>query len=159
LLNCRGKHKDPAGRGQGNLRGRDVSAQTLAKRRAPGSKVISSAPNYDERVGNAFESEISAKLEQVAPKAAISYIAAGKLAEAHTAIGAAGSSSDDNVKAVRQKLESEAGKIYSEALKEMDSSPDSAREKFKQILGIVDSKSPWYQKANKQLKGAYSTAR
>jgi len=24
----------------------------LAKRRAPGSKVISSAPNYDERVGN-----------------------------------------------------------------------------------------------------------
>jgi hypothetical protein len=130
---------------------------------APGGSPIDTfeqlrtASTYDQNLGNAFEGEIAAKMTQVAPKAAVQFVSAGKLVEAHQAVQAAdqvGAGGDANVKAVRQKLESEAGKIYAQAMKELDGNPSEAKDKLKQIKGIVDSKSPWFVKATKQLSGA-----
>src|SRR5262249_14336016 len=83
---------------------------------------LKSARNYDQIVGKAFESEITTKLGQVAPKAAIQYVIDGKLNDAHTAVilaEEAGATNNSTVKAVRQKLETEAGKLYAEAMKEL----------------------------------------
>jgi pSer/pThr/pTyr-binding forkhead associated (FHA) protein len=112
------------------------------------------AQNYDRNVGSAFDSEIQTKLAQVAPKAALSYFASKNYQQARSAVIAAQQfGSSESVKLVSQKLESVAGELYNEAMRELDSNPSGAREKFKQITTIVDSKSNWFQKAQKQLKG------
>ncbi|MGE3545905.1 MAG: hypothetical protein AB7L28_18380, partial [Kofleriaceae bacterium] len=52
---------------------------------------------------------------------------------------------------VLKKLQAVAGDLYRAAEKEMRSDEDSAREKLRLVLKIVDSKSSWHQKATKLL--------
>jgi pSer/pThr/pTyr-binding forkhead associated (FHA) protein len=109
------------------------------------------ASNYDKNVGGAFDSDIQSKLAQVAPKAAFSYYAKKNYQAARIAVLAAEQFGNaDSVSIVRQKLESVARDLYNEAQSEGFSSA-SGKDKLKQIKLIVDSKSPWYQKATKAL--------
>lgn len=118
-------------------------------------EALRQAQMYDRNVGNAFDSEIQTKLAQVAPKAALSYMAAKNYPQARTAVITAQQfGSSESVKLVSQKLESVAAELYNAAMRELSSNPSAAREKFKQITTIVDSKSTWFQKAQKQLKGS-----
>jgi hypothetical protein len=117
---------------------------------------LRAASSYDQNVGGHFSSDITAKLAQIAPRAAISFVATGELEKAHVAVIEAeqlGGSSNSNVKAVRAKLEREAGDIYAQAVSAGVDSADG-KDKLKRIKSIVDSKSPWYQKAAAALKGA-----
>jgi hypothetical protein len=112
------------------------------------------ANNYDQTLGSHFESEISQRLAAVAPKAAMSFAAARNFEKAHTAVQRAeslGAGGDQNVRLVKQKLESEAAALYNQAMKELDANPADAKDKLKQIKAMVDAKSPSYQKATKQL--------
>jgi hypothetical protein len=121
-------------------------ADTFAQLRA--------ASTFDQTLGGAYENEIREKLASVAPKAAVAFASQRDFPMAHTAVIEAehyGTGADNNVKAVRSKLEFEAGQLFAAAVKEESSSPDSAREKYKQIKMIVDAKSQWYQKADKKL--------
>jgi hypothetical protein len=57
------------------------------------------------------------------------------------------------VKLVLSKLESAAGELYQEAIKEQETNPIGAKDKLRQIKLFADPKSPWYQKAAKALAG------
>ena len=136
--------------------------RALSQGTAPATKSVDAydylvqASNYDRSLGNAFNDDISTKLAQVAPKAAASYIAAKNFQSARNAILTAeryGSGDSGDVKLVRQKLESVASAIYADASKEITSNPTAAKEKLKQIKQMVDTKSPWYIKAQKLLQG------
>ncbi len=129
---------------------------------APGGKAteqfdsLRAAASYDRQVGGAFESDITAKLGAITPKAAIGYFIAHDLEKARAAVIEAEKLgvSNDTVKLVKTKLEGEAALLYQQAMKELSTNPGEAKEKFKQIESIVDSKTTVYQKAAKQLQGA-----
>jgi hypothetical protein len=134
--------------------------RALAQGTAPATKpteafeALRQAQTYDRNLGNAFDGEIQGKLAQVAPKAALSYMAAKNYTSARTAVITAQQfGASESVKIVSQKLESVAGELYNEGMRELESNPSGAKEKFRQIKSIVDSKSNWYQKAQKQLQG------
>ncbi len=124
---------------------------------APAAKAVDayeqlqSALNYDSNVGGEFAEEIETKLAQIAPKAAIGFMAAKNYPRARNAVITAEKlgSTAEALKMVRQKLESVAAELYNEASKETDSG--AAKEKFRTVMSIVDSKSTWYQKAAKAI--------
>jgi pSer/pThr/pTyr-binding forkhead associated (FHA) protein len=118
-------------------------------------EALRQAQSYDRSAGNAFDGEIQNKLAQVAPKAALSYMAAKNYPAARSAVIVAQQfGASESVKLVNQKLESVASDLYNEGLRELDSNPSAAKEKFRQIKSIVDAKSTWYKKAHKQLQGS-----
>jgi hypothetical protein len=135
--------------------------RAFAQGTAPATKsttafeALRQAQNYDRNVGSAFEDEIKTELAQVAPKAALSYMAAKSYAQARSAVIVAQQfGSSESVRVVSVKLESVARELYNEGMRELGDNPSAAREKFKEITTIVDSKSTWYQKAQKQLRGS-----
>ena len=114
------------------------------------------ANNFDSQLGGHFEQDITTRLQTVAPKAAMSFVANKNYDKAHTAVQKSeqlGAGSDGNVKLVKQKLESEAAAIYAQAIKDYDSNPTGAKEKLRQVKSMLDAKSPTYQKANTKLSG------
>jgi pSer/pThr/pTyr-binding forkhead associated (FHA) protein len=114
------------------------------------------ANNFDSQLGGHFEGDITDRLKVVAPKAAMSFVAAKNYDKAHTAVQRAeqlGAGGDQNVKLVKQKLESEASAIYAQAIKDFDSNPSAAKEKLRQVKSMLDSKSPTFQKATTKLLG------
>jgi len=116
---------------------------------------LRSATKYDQSLGGAFDEALSGRMKQIAPKAAVAYIAADKPTDAHLAVQTAqrvGAGKDSNVAVVRQKLESAAAKLYAEAQKDLQDNPSEAKEKFRQIKDMVDVDSPWFEKAASQLK-------
>jgi hypothetical protein len=134
--------------------------RALAQGTAPATKsteafeALRQAQNYDRNVGSAFDGEIQSKLAQVAPKAALSYVASKNWQAARSAMLIAQQfGASESVKIVAQKLESAAGEIYNEGVRELASNPTAAKEKFRQVKAMVDAKSTWYQKAQKQLGG------
>ncbi len=135
--------------------------RAFAQGTAPATKsttafeALRQAQNYDRNVGSAFEDEIKTELAQVAPKAALSYMAAKSYPQARSAVIVAQQfGSSESVRVVSVKLESVARELYNEGMRELSDNPSGAREKFKEITTIVDSKSTWYQKAQKQLRGS-----
>ena len=115
------------------------------------------AQNFDRQLANHFDADIQTKLAQVAPRAAISFMATHAYLKARDAVLVAEKfGATEGVKLVRQKLESVASEIYAEASKELEGNPSSApaKEKLRQIQSMVDQKSPWWQKADKLLKGS-----
>jgi pSer/pThr/pTyr-binding forkhead associated (FHA) protein/outer membrane biosynthesis protein TonB len=109
------------------------------------------ASNYDKNVGGFYDSDIQSKLALVAPKAAFSYYAKKNYQAARVAvISAEQYGNAEGVSIVRQKLESVARDLYNDAQSDKFQS-SSSKDKLKQIKLIVDSKSPWYQKASKAL--------
>ncbi len=135
--------------------GRAMAQGTAPATRATDAfEALRSAQNYDRNLGNAFDGEIQTKLAQVAPKAALLYVANKNYPAARSAMVVAQQfGASESVKLVAQKLESAAGELYGEAMKEQSSNPAAAKDKLRQITTIVDAKSTWYQKAQKALKG------
>jgi hypothetical protein len=128
---------------------------------APGTKptdafvALRRAISYDRDAGSAYVAEMEHVLVTVASKAALSYAAAKEYELAFTAVRTAeslGSQSPTN-KAVRDKLEDLAGELLRSATSEQANDPEAAKKKLHQIQGMVDSKSPLYAKATKQLSG------
>ena len=114
------------------------------------------ALNFDRDFGGGLSSEIQDKLVDKAPRAAMAYMASKEYESAFQAVRVAeqyGSTSSSN-KAVRQSLEGIAGDLLRSAQAERSSDPESANKKLTQILGIVDSSNPSYQRAQKLLNGS-----
>jgi len=112
------------------------------------------ATTYDQNLGGRFESEISQRLAAIAPKAAMSFAGAHNFEKAHTAVQKAealGAGSDKNVQLVKNKLEGAAQALYQDAINDPD--PKSSKDKLRQVKLMVDSKSPWFQKATSKLLG------
>jgi hypothetical protein len=136
--------------------GRSLAQGTAPATRATEAfEALRSAQSSDRSLGNFYESEISTKLAQVAPKAALSYVANRKYVEARSAMLFAKQfpSAAETVNLVKQKLESAASDLYNEAVGEMGGNPSGAKEKLRQILQIVDPGSAWYKKAQQKLGG------
>ena len=114
---------------------------------------LQSALNYDGNVGGELKDEIETKLAQVAPRAAIGFMAVKNYTRARNAVITAEKlgSTAEGLSLVREKLESVAADLYSEASKVQSSDPAEAKEKFRTIMSIVDSKSPWYGRAAKAI--------
>jgi hypothetical protein len=129
---------------------------------APGTKAtdafvaLQRARNYDRSVGSAYVAEIERVLVTVASKAALSYAAAKDYESAFQAVRSSeslGSTSPTN-KSIREKLEDLAAELYRSASGELATDPDGAKKKLRQVLGMVDTKSPLYGKASKLLNGS-----
>ncbi|CAN5745748.1 hypothetical protein BH11MYX2_BH11MYX2_05000 [soil metagenome] len=112
---------------------------------------LSKALSLDNSVGRQFAGEIKAKLSTVAQKAAIAYVSAQDWTQARSAIVYAESNggATETIRSMKGTLESEAGKLYKAA--QADSDSEAAKQKYRQIKAMVDSKSPWYAKAVKAL--------
>jgi outer membrane biosynthesis protein TonB len=127
---------------------------------SPGAKPIEAyndlrrALNLDSgSAGGEFTSEIKSKLAQVAPKAAMSFYVRKDYAQASAAVRTAEGNgiSNGDTKLVRDKLEQAAKELYDQAASEINTNPDAAKQKLRQIKGMVDGKSPTLQKANQLL--------
>ena len=117
-------------------------------------KQLQVALNMENSAGGAFKDEIRAKLSSVAPRAALSFVSNKDYASAAAAVRLAEQKgATSSTKLVRAQLESRAKELYEQAAKELDANPGEAKAKLKQIKGLVESKSPWYQKAEKLLSG------
>ncbi len=115
---------------------------------------LKTALSFD--IGGAYKEEIQTKLQQISTKAALTFIGAKNYNRAVEAVRLAEQTGgpSGSTKIVRDGLESYAGELYTAAAKEIDSNPEAARSKLKQIKGLVETKSPWYQKATKLLSGS-----
>lgn len=116
---------------------------------------LQAAVNYDHVVGGALSDDIRSKLGAIAPKAALTYFAVHQYDKAHAAVHTAESlgTVDATAKLVKQQLEAKAGELYGIASKELGSQPDDAKSKLQLIENMVDASSPWYEKADRLLKG------
>jgi tetratricopeptide (TPR) repeat protein len=130
---------------------------------SPGAKPVEAyqdlkrALNLDNgSAGGEFTLEIKSRLAQIAPKAAVSFYVRKEYAAAFQAVRTAESNgvSNSDTKLVRDKLELAAKEIYEAAAKEINSNPDAAKQKLKQIRGMVDGKSPTLAKANALLNAS-----
>jgi hypothetical protein len=128
---------------------------------APGTRPVDAyqallrANDYDREVGGAYAQELRDKLVAIAPRAATSYMAAKSFEQAFQAVRKAeelGSRTDD-LKIVRQNLEDKARELLRAARSELASDPDAAKQKLRQIQGIVDRQNPLWQQAAKLLNG------
>ncbi|HEY6175209.1 MAG TPA: hypothetical protein VIX73_12215, partial [Kofleriaceae bacterium] len=128
---------------------------------APGTKATEALPalqraiSYDRDVGGAYSAEMRERLATVATKAASSFMAAKSFEQALQAVRvaeAAGSTSE-SLKAVRSSLDGIAHDLVSDARRELSSDPDAAKQKLRQVLAIVEPKSPLYAQAQKLLNG------
>jgi hypothetical protein len=54
---------------------------------------------------------------------------------------------------VRSKIDDYAAELYNQASREIDSNPSDAKQKLRQIKGLVEPKSTWAVKADKLLAG------
>jgi pSer/pThr/pTyr-binding forkhead associated (FHA) protein/outer membrane biosynthesis protein TonB len=129
---------------------------------SPGAKAVDAyndlrrALNLDSgSAAGEFTSEIRTKLAQVAAKAAISFYARKDYIQAFQAVRTAEGNGITNgdTALVREKLEQAAKELYDQAAKEINASPDAAKQKLRQIKGMVDGKSPTLAKANQLLSG------
>jgi hypothetical protein len=128
---------------------------------APGTKptdafvALNRAVNFDREVGGAYVAEMQEKLVVVASRAAMLYMAAKDYEAAFQAVKASdslGSTSPSN-KTVRDKLDTVAGDLYRSAQSELSSDRESAKQKLRQILNMVEPKNPLHAKASKLLNG------
>lgn len=128
---------------------------------APGTKAtdafvaLNRAINFDREVGGAYVAEVQEKLVVVASRAAMLYMAARDYEAAFQAVkmsDSLGSTSPSN-KTVREKLDAVAGDLYRSAQAELSSDRESAKQKLRQILGMVEPRNPLHAKATKLLNG------
>ena len=128
---------------------------------APGTKAIEALPalqralSYDREVGGAHGTEIRERIGVVAPKAASSFMAAKSFEQALQAVRVAEAvgSTSESLRAVRSSLEGIAHDLLSDARRELSSDPDGAKQKLRQVLAIVEPKSPLHAQAQKLLNG------
>jgi hypothetical protein len=111
------------------------------------------AENYDSSLGSVFNGDIDNRLQQVSPKAAVSYMAKGLYPQALAAIEKAESlgSSDGNIKIVRSALDGKASDLYNDAKAQADSNSGAAKDKLRKMLSMIDSKSTYYLRGKQLL--------
>lgn len=120
---------------------------------APGAAMVAyqEALKADQRSGKgAHASYLRSQIGKVAPKAALSYMQAGKFEAARAACDAAvnyGVGTDSTVAKVRQMLEAEAKKMYTKGAAMEKTDADEAKGLYRRILKMVPADSPWYTKA------------
>ncbi|HEX8108571.1 MAG TPA: hypothetical protein VF516_12645, partial [Kofleriaceae bacterium] len=128
---------------------------------APGTKPVEAyqallrASDYDREVGSAYSVDLRDKLVAIAPRAATSYMAAKSFEQAFQAVRKAeelGSRSDD-LKIVRQNLEDKAKELLRTARSEIATDPDAAKQKLRQVQGMVERQNTLWQQAAKLLNG------
>ena len=126
---------------------------------APGEKPtdqyknLQEAITYDQSLGRFYEHDLTEKLQQIAPKAATLFLANHDYKSAHTAVIKAESLGVKNstTQFVRDQLDDKAHEFYNQALKDSGSNPESASQKARAVLEIVDPSNQWYGKAKKLL--------
>jgi hypothetical protein len=62
-------------------------------------------------------------------------------------------STSESLKSVRSSLDGIAHELLSDARRELSSDPDDAKQKLRQVLAIVEPKTPLYVQAQKLLNG------
>jgi len=126
---------------------------------APGTKApdayvaLNRALEFDKDLGAAFVPEIKEKLASTASRAAASYTASKDYEQAFQAVRVAEQlrSTSPTNKAVRDTLTNVAEDLLRGARAEQSSNPEAARQKLRQILGIVEPRSATYVQAQKLL--------
>lgn len=129
---------------------------------APGTKpteayqALVRAIPYDREVGAAYGAELQDKLAAIAPRAATSYMAGKSYEQALQAVRTAESlnSKSENLKIVRGMLEDTAKELLRAARSELSSDPESAKQKLRQVQGMVEPRNPLYIQAGKLLNGS-----
>ncbi len=111
------------------------------------------AQSLDNSAGKAFSDDITSQLSKVAPKAAVAYMGAKEWTKAKQAVAVADATGGGNAttKEVKKALEREANNLYKEAMAILSSDAAGAKDKLKQIRGMVDASSPIAAKAQAQL--------
>ncbi|MFN0250858.1 MAG: FHA domain-containing protein [Kofleriaceae bacterium] len=126
---------------------------------APGTKPpeafdrLRKAQSLDNSAGKAFSGEIQAQLAKIAPKAAVAFMGAKEWLRAKQAVGVAeanGGGNDTTIE-VKKALAREAGTLYKEAMSMLSADPAGAKDKLKQVRGMVDASNPLAAKAQAQL--------
>lgn len=111
------------------------------------------AQGLDNSAGKAFSDDIQSQLAKVAPKAAVAFMGAKEWVKAKQAVAVADANGggNDTTKEVKKSLEREANALYKEAMSILSSDPAAAKDKLKQIRGMVDASAPIAAKAQAQL--------
>jgi outer membrane biosynthesis protein TonB len=152
--NLRAVARDYAAVGAGLARG-DASAQSNPM---AAMAAYSDALRADQRSGKGqHQKTLRAKLAQVAPRAAVAFLDAGRLESARASADLAaanGSANDPNVKAVRVGLEAKARELFNRGQELSRSQPEAARTLWRRVMKIVPDESPWYEKADAALSKA-----
>ncbi|MBA3455221.1 MAG: FHA domain-containing protein [Deltaproteobacteria bacterium] len=114
---------------------------------------LTAAKTFDNSLGGEYTSEINARMGAIAPKAAVAFMAGKDYVKAKQAVGIAESSGNGNstTQGVRSSLEQKAGDLYKEGQALQSSDPAAAKAKYVEVQRMVDSKSPWHQKAGKAI--------
>ena len=114
---------------------------------------LTSAKTYDRSLGGNYTPEIDKQMGKVAPKAAVAFMIQKDYTKAKQAVVLAESTNpgNDTTQGVRVSLEQRAGDLYKEAQALQSSDTAAATQKYREIQRMVDSKSPWHQKAGKAL--------
>ncbi|HEV7559271.1 MAG TPA: FHA domain-containing protein [Kofleriaceae bacterium] len=126
---------------------------------SPGAKsneafpLLRTAVNFDAGIGGAYTGEIRQRLGEVAPAAAVFFYTHKSYKDALAAVQTAESlnASNSTTQTVRNKLESEANRLYNEANSEAQTNTPDAKEKLLRIKDMLEAKSSTYQKASKLL--------
>jgi hypothetical protein len=115
---------------------------------------LKKAHTTDGALDGALDSFIGVKIGQIAPKAAASYMARGKLAEARAAADDAATFGNGGaVSSVRGALEREATKLYDRANEAAADGDDAkAADLARQAMRLVPKTSSVYQRASKLVK-------
>ncbi|HMG57202.1 MAG TPA: hypothetical protein VK601_27065, partial [Kofleriaceae bacterium] len=128
---------------------------------APGTKPIEAyqalirAIPYDGEVGGAYTQEMEHRLADTAPRAATSYMAARSYELALQAVRKAESlgSKSENIRIVRGMLDDTARDLLRTAKGELSTDPEAAKQKLRQIQGMVEPRNPLHAQAGKLLNG------
>jgi pSer/pThr/pTyr-binding forkhead associated (FHA) protein len=105
--------------------------------------------------GTAYVGDIKKRLLDVAPRAAMKYMADKAFERAFDAASFSEKigSSSPSIKLVRDKLESLAADLLKAAQSELSSNPAEARQKARQVKGMVAPGHPLYVKASRLVDG------
>jgi hypothetical protein len=126
---------------------------------APGTRPIEAYQNllraldYDSEVGKSYEKDLREALAVVAPRAATSFMASKSFEQAFQAVRKAEEfgSRSDSLKIVRQALEDKAKELLRAARSEIAADPEAAKQKLRQIQGMVERQNTIWQQASKLL--------
>ena len=128
---------------------------------APGTRPIDaylalqSATSFDRAAGGQWVTDLQDRMGQVAPKAAIAYMAKERFEDAYGAVRVAEAAGQgkESTASIRATLSQKAGVLYQAAVDEWDSDNKSARQKLARIKNMVDAKNSWAVKAAKLASG------
>ena len=101
-----------------------------------------------------FASELEQRRGQIAAKAAVAFMVAKDYTSARLAVATAESTGNGNstTSGVRADLERRAAELFKQAKAEAATDPAAAKQKYRQIQNMVDSKNQWHQRAGKAAR-------